>query len=467
MTTASNHLPSHLVRTWIPLAITALLLVRFAAAALSPLRDPDVWWHLRLGEEFRGNWSLHEPGQLSSFATHDWVPTQWLPEVVASWTNDRFGLPGVAWLFGLALLILVLTIYSVCRQRADILPSAVATALALATASASLSPRPQILSFTLLAVSVGAWVSFERGGRPPWWLIPVTWVWAMCHGMWFSGVLVGGCAVLAALFQHTVPPQRLARVALIPIASLAVAAMTPAGPRLLLAPFTVGERRTMITEWQPPTWGDGQLWVALSMFALIALLFLKRRPTWFELGLTALALIWMFTSLRTVALAGVMLAPVLSARIQLLLGDRARVTRAEPWLLGTVAVICLAALAVLTPKTADRPDDVPLALVQQLDALHPGTPVINTWTLGGWLEWRHRDLDPVVDGLADAYTVEHLRGYIRMLQLHPGWEDYVAATEAETALLTADDFELADALESELGWRQVGEADGTRLLVAP
>ncbi|HSV40719.1 MAG TPA: hypothetical protein VLI04_18305, partial [Nocardioidaceae bacterium] len=96
-----------------------------------------------------------------------------------------------------------------------------------------------------------------------------------------------------------------------------------------------------------------------------------------------------------------------------------------------------------------------------------GTPVLNTWTLGGWLEWRHRNLEPVVDGLADAYTVEHLRGYIHTLELRQGWEEYVEQTGAETALLTSDDHELADALVSELGWRQVAEDEGTRLLVAP
>ncbi|HET7690247.1 MAG TPA: hypothetical protein VFK41_07710 [Nocardioidaceae bacterium] len=467
MSAPPSDVAGRLIRKWIPLSVASLLLVRFTVAASAPLADPDVWWHLRLGRQFQGDWSLHDPGQLSPFATVSWVPTQWLPELVSIEAYDRFGLPGVAWIFGLGLVALVLTLYFVCRQRADVLPSTVAVGLALAAASASLSPRPQILSFALLALTVGAWLTFENGGRTPWWLIPLTWVWAMCHGMWFTGVLVSAAAVLATLLSGTLPRRKVAAAALVPATGIVVAALTPAGPRLLLAPFAVGERRTMILEWQPPGWNDAELWLALAMAALLALLFVKHRPSWLELGLTLLALAWAFLSLRTVALAGVMLAPLLAARIQLLLDDRPRVSRSERWVLGGTALACLSVLALVTPKTADTPSDVPLALESQLSALPDGTPVLNTWTLGGWLEWRHENLAPVVDGLAEAYTVEHLRGYIRMLGVRPGWEEYVEETGASTALLTADDFELAEALVSQLGWRQVGEDDGTVLLVAP
>ena len=48
-----------------------------------------------------GDWSLRDPGSVSTFATADWVPTQWLPQMVMAQTEDWFGLAGVAWLSGL------------------------------------------------------------------------------------------------------------------------------------------------------------------------------------------------------------------------------------------------------------------------------------------------------------------------------------------------------------------------------
>lgn len=459
---------TQMVRKWLPLAVLCGIVLRLALGAALPLTDPDVWWHLRLGEEFRdGGWTLLHPGQLSEFATVRWAPTQWLPEMVASWVEGRFGLPGVAWLFGLGLVGVVLSIYTVCRRVSDILPATVATGFAVGAATASLSPRPQIISFALLAVTVGAWLRSSQTGKPAWWLVPLSWIWAMCHGMWFTGAMIGAGVVVAMLLNRTVPLRRLAACAAVPVLSIAVGGLTPAGPRLLLAPFAVGERRTMITEWQPPSWTDGPPWVIAAMLTALAVLFARRRPNWVELALSAMAIIWLLTSARTVALSGVIVAPILAMRVQEWLEARSKVSRAETWIVAGTAFVALALLAVLVPQTADKPDGVPLALQTDLDALPEGTPIFNTWTLGGWLEWRHRNVEPVVDGLADAYTVEHLRGYIRTLELRPRWEEYIANTGARTALLTGDDHELADALVSHLGWRQIGVDDGTRLLVAP
>ena len=74
-----------------------------------PLNNNDTYFHLRFGHEFlSGDWSLRDPGSVSSFATADWVPTQWLPQVVMAQTEDWFGLAGVAWLSGLLFLSLAL-----------------------------------------------------------------------------------------------------------------------------------------------------------------------------------------------------------------------------------------------------------------------------------------------------------------------------------------------------------------------
>ena len=47
---------------------------------------------------------------MTSFGTNDWVPTQWLPQIVMAQLEDWFGLPGVAWLQGLLYLALAVTL---------------------------------------------------------------------------------------------------------------------------------------------------------------------------------------------------------------------------------------------------------------------------------------------------------------------------------------------------------------------
>ena len=102
-----------------------MLVLRVASL---PLSNPDTWFHLSIGRALTGSWSLRDPGALSSFATADWVPTQWSVQMLAALVEDWFGLPGVAWLFGAFELAFVATLYLVCRQQADSLTSAVVTA---------------------------------------------------------------------------------------------------------------------------------------------------------------------------------------------------------------------------------------------------------------------------------------------------------------------------------------------------
>src|ERR1700744_5113425 len=73
------------------------VLVSLVVNTASPLTNTDTYFHLRFGHEFLHGWSLRHPGSVSTFATSDWVPTQWLSEVVMARTEDWFGLAGVAW----------------------------------------------------------------------------------------------------------------------------------------------------------------------------------------------------------------------------------------------------------------------------------------------------------------------------------------------------------------------------------
>ena len=89
---------SRAARVWLP-ALTLLgVLVVAVTRAARPLTNPDTYFHLRFGAEFLAGWSLRDPGSVSSSATRDWLPTQWLPQVLMAAIEDRTGLPGVAWL---------------------------------------------------------------------------------------------------------------------------------------------------------------------------------------------------------------------------------------------------------------------------------------------------------------------------------------------------------------------------------
>ena len=225
---------------WMPFLLVLGLMGLAARQGFQPIGDPDTWWHLRLGDELSHTWNFTDPAPWTRFATEHWVTTQWLPELVANGFEHLFGLPGVVWLTCAGFVLIAAVLYVVCWREADVLAAAVATLVAFLGMSATLTPRPQLVSFILLLIVTSAWLQTTRDLRPRRLLIPVSWLWACSHGMWFSGVVVGAVVVVGLILDRRIRGRIALRMLAIPVSSLLVAAVTPAGPGLLLSPFTVG-----------------------------------------------------------------------------------------------------------------------------------------------------------------------------------------------------------------------------------
>ena len=65
-----------LVRRVLPIAVIAVLLGALVRAQARPPLAADGYFHLRMGHELLGGWSIRNPGHLGPFDTADWVPTQ-------------------------------------------------------------------------------------------------------------------------------------------------------------------------------------------------------------------------------------------------------------------------------------------------------------------------------------------------------------------------------------------------------
>ena len=89
-----------------------------------------------------------------------------------------------------------------------------------------------------------------------------------------------------------------------------------------------------------------------------------------------------------------------------------------------------------------------------LGRLPSGTVVYNDYGLGGWLEWKHRNVVPVIDGMTDAYQVRYVESYVKASKLEPGWRKSFDKTGAEYALLIYDT-PLAAALAEGGEWKTV------------
>ncbi|MGI8524312.1 MAG: hypothetical protein ACR2K3_13540, partial [Nocardioides sp.] len=350
--------------------VAVLILVSIVATlvvnAALPLSNTDTYFHLRFGQEFLHGWSIRHPGSVSSFATREWVPTQWLSEVVMAKVEDWFGLAGVAWLSGLQFLVLAMCLYVAARRWAEPFAAAAIVGVALLASSAGISMRPQVLSYALIALTTAAWLRTRDDGRPRWWLIPLTWLWALLHGMWPVGIIIGVAALAGLTLDRAQPSRRLLQLAAVPLGSAVAAAVTPVGPALYGAVVVVSGRTKYFSEWQSPNFAEpDKALLAVLLGLLVVALFRSPAPrSWTQILLVLTACAAALYSARTDPVAAMMAVPLLAQEVQRFLPGPLSWSRVEKIALPAMIVAGLAALAIVVPRTADAP----AADLSQVDA---------------------------------------------------------------------------------------------------
>ncbi len=443
----------------------ALTLALFALKPLGPLKDPDAFWHVVAGEHLTqtGQFVLDDP--FGAATEKVWILNQWLPEVLMHWAHAACGLPGVAWLLCLGSLLVGVAVYAACRRRSTALVSAVVLAVTFAALSGSLSPRPQLVTFALAAVTMSTWLLTREDGRARWWLVPLTWLWACSHGMWFIGPVLGGVVVVGMLLERRLSIAEGARLAMVPVLSVAVAALTPVGPRLFSSPLQVSGVTGMISEWQPPGLTDPGLLAALLLVAVVIVdQVVRGREEWTVALLAVLALVLAVTWSRTVGLAAVMLAPLAALALQRLTREEgSAVPRRERVAVLLSSGLSLVLAAVLAPVAAASPRIGPNELDAALDRLPTGTVVCNDQSDGGWLMLRHPGLRPTMDTRVELYSMERIKAYLDFVAAEPGWQDYADQVGCTYAALPVHAPVVA-AMRASGSWVLVEQAGGYVLL---
>jgi len=446
-------------------------LVIFAAVVqlARPVADPDTFWHVATGDRLRQTWVFNGPDPWSTMSTEPWRLHEWLPELLMSWAQQLAGLPGVAWLLPLGGACIGLALWRATRQQASLLASAAVTAVALAAMSQSLSLRPHLISFALTTVTTAAWLRTAADRRPRWWLIPVTWVWACSHGMWFVGVVVGVVALVGLALDRAVTRREWFRSALVPLGSLAAAALTPTGPELLLSPFAVSGVTRFIEEWMPPSLRQPGFQFFLLLTGVVVLVWARtrRRVSWLHILLLGLGIGFALLYSRTVAVGAAIAAPVVAVAVQGLLPSAPEpTTRREVGLTTILTALGLVAAAVLLPARAAQPQWGANDLDNQLAALPQGTVICNEYGIGGWLIWAHPNVRPAIDGRTEVYSVDHVNSYMDFQTAVPGWERYLTRTGCRWALV-AKDQPVAEALTAQSRWTVAARGSTYLLLRAP
>jgi hypothetical protein len=241
---------------------------------------------------------------------------------------------------------------------------------------------------------------------------------------------------------------------------------------LLLTPLEVRPYSHFVTEWEPSSLSEVPMAVTVGMAGVVAISWARRteKVSMPHIAIWVIGVAWALLYGRTVAVGAVMLAPLFAITIARLLSSRQHAdpsAKRESVVVGLGAIAALVLATLLAPQVATAPGNrLPIGLGTGLDALAPGTVVINEYSLGGWLLWSHPDLSPVIDGRTEVFSISHIGDYGDAVLAHAGWQEFVMRTRSSAAVLPVGG-PLTGDLEQQLGWREVARDRGYVLLKAP
>lgn len=273
------------------------------------LVDPDLWGHVRYGQDWIAE------GMLSRTATHTytaighpWINHENLAELALAACYDTFGVNGLLLAKCALGMAIALSMVWVATQR-GVNPLVAWTLMLLV--SINLEPffplRPQLLSFALCAIAL---VLLDRAFQN-WqterkfdirWLgcLPIVFaVWANSHGGFVAGLAIVGAYLGGRIVELLLPRKELTwkkigALTLVGIACLATTLMNPYGWELhRWLVVSLIEPRPEITEWVAPHPSDPAFWPWVAMLGVIvvSLVGTTQRRDWVEIAILALV-VW-------------------------------------------------------------------------------------------------------------------------------------------------------------------------------
>jgi hypothetical protein len=464
-----------LARAVVAAAAYALVLVVTVRAVGEPLFDPDVWWHLRVGQwiaqngAVTGNDPFSLPGQYKS-----WVAYSWLYELALYGLVKAFGLAGIIVYRAAASLLVVAAVHSLIRRLEPrrLVADGLTTLAALCLAPL-MSERQWLLTILFAALTLRVVVELRDARRPAWWvcLLPLVYViWANVHVQFVYGLFILALALAAPLIDSAlgrVPASDSAATAfsrgwqrLLVLSALCAAAtlVNPYGVRLY---FVVLEYATQpgpfryVNELKAMEFREPTDWLILGLSGAACFALGRRKVNAFEALVLLGAAYFAFRARRDVwflALADLYVLATTGPA-----NGRDDKPSPLPWRAKAAIVAGLAALALLLGWARDLS---PAGLERRVASVFPveaakvvrergdAGPLYNDFNWGGYLIWALPDHPVAIDGRTNLHGDERIERFGRTWCALPGWredEDLSAAN----VVIAAVDSALAEQLRSD------------------
>jgi len=417
----------------------AVVLLAILVADSNRHTDPDLWGHIRFGQEFIAKRHLIDRDPYSyAAAGRLWRDHEWLAEVVMAAVYNAAGVIGLKlWKFVFTALTVLLIADTEASTGAP--PSIQQSVLLVPSVGLILQTqfRPQMFTLALLGALLALLARHNyRCDARLWRAVPLMALWANLHGGFFIGIAVLALYSAVAALGDLVAGvgwRRGAKLSLLTVAAAAATLINPYGlgmwetvAHALSNPYT----RNVINDWQPLWWAMLMQWhqgpsgvvLYLTVIAMVTALAvaMAASPRADDLPLVAVAAMMAlaaFLSVRNMALAVIAVSGPL-ARHLAVLHERRRGGAPRPdsrpvnqWLMLAVCAALIIQGGLFSRRLAsDEPYPAGAVSFMRAHGLHGNV----LCQLGEYLIWHAAPDDKVfIDGRYDTvYPYRVIRDYL-------------------------------------------------------
>ncbi len=459
-----------------PVMMGALLVGVAVFSARLNLPDPDVWWHTVIGQHILAThtwptadfYSFTAPGA-------PWMAYEWLGEVVMALAAHLGFFKGLTVLLMVLGAIYMALLYGYASLFSGNSKAAlVACAIFLPLLTVFFTPRPQLIGYIFLVMTMIFLERYRQGKQKSLWILPPLFlVWVNTHGSFVFGLTVFGIYWVSGWFNFEVggvraepwtPAQRrhLALVFLLCVIALTI---TPYGTRQAAYPLQMAFAEPVnvahISEWQSL---DFRIWQTKFLLVVILLFWFSHIPLRQTYRLETVALLLLatyscFVHRRFIPFLVLIITPLIAKMLARWIPKyRPEVDKpaANALLIGLVAfglVMTFPSYKKLSEAVAEH---YPVKAVEYLSKHPEPGPMLNEYAWGGYLIWSpdfHRKV--FVDGRADFYEFAGvLADYLSISDVKPN-TFFLMRKYGIRLCLIHQDAPLATMLSATPSWKKV------------
>jgi hypothetical protein len=383
--------------------------------------DPDLWFHLKLGQVI---WTTHSIPTTDTFSFtaygHPWIAHEWLAQLGIYAVYRLGGYPGLMLGFAVLASLLFVLVYVLCfRYSASSLVAFLGAVCAWFFATIGLAIRPLLLGHLFLVVELILLEFGSRNRRWLWALPPLFAVWVNVHGSYFFGMgvlfvywacsfVMGEWGLVTAESWDKRSRKTLGAVLVLSGVALCC---NPVGTRLLTYPlnmlFQQPTNLASVEEWLPPDLRTGRGYgLILAAIGLLLVPLLRRSDLRLrELLLAAVAFALAMQHTRMLFIFGIVVSPFLCRICAPVLGSD--VKREHPVANGFLIAALVCSIVLAYPAAAALQQQIrkanPTLAVDYIKRTGLSGPMLNEYVFGGYLLWALPEQKVFIDGRGDVY----------------------------------------------------------------